>query len=511
MSGRLIAVIALGLSIARWGEAGHRLIGTAAASALPPDMPAFFRSATDQLAYLNPEPDRWRDRVEKTLDPAADGAFTPDHYIDLERVPPGALRAPNRFAYLDSLRAAGVDAAGAGLLPFRILELTQRVREEFRLWRSTSDARTRGWIESRIVNDAGILGHYVADGSNPHHTTVNFDGWVGDNPKGYVTAHGFHARFESIYVQTHFVPGDPAMRVTDPPRVFDSLRPAILAYLRETNALVPRLYDLEKAAPFDSATTDAEHKRFTAERLVAGARMLRDLWWTAWVTSGAQGVDSIVARDIAARGGIEKIRALQTVRQTGFLTLGSHDTARLVVEHKVPHEMRMELTMAGKTLVRAFDGRTGWQVAPFGGDTTARRMTPDEQHNIAREADLAGPLVDYAIKGNAVELAGVERVGGRDAYKLKVTFPDGDAHYYYIDRESYLPVKWEGSRLENGKTVVYESYFRSYRDVGGVKLPARIESGTKGVASAPNVMVINDAVANPALDESRFAPPSGLK
>ena len=272
-------ITALLAFLARWGAVGHLLIGGAAATAVPADMPQFFRASTDQLAYLDPEPDRWRNHA----DTAMDGAFSADHYIDVERIPPGALAAHNRFDYLDSLRQSGVNAAQGGLLPFTIEELTERLRQEFRLWRAATDPHTRTWIEARIVNDAGILGHYVADGSNPHHTTIHYDGWVGDNPHGYTTAKGFHARFETIYVQSHFKSGD--IVVTAPPRVVTALRPAILEYLKESNRKVTQLYDLDKRAPFDSTTTDADDRRFAAERLTAGATMLRDLWWTAWVTS----------------------------------------------------------------------------------------------------------------------------------------------------------------------------------------------------------------------------------
>jgi hypothetical protein len=271
------ALIAL---LARWGAAGHALIGAAAAAATPAEMPAFFHTAADQLAYLDPEPDRWRSRADTVMN----DAFAPDHYIDLERIPTGALAARDRFDYLDSLRATGVTATAGGLLPFRIEELTERLRQEFRLWRAATDPRTRTWIEARVINDAGILGHYVADGSNPHHTTIHYDGWVGDNPNGYTTAHGFHARFESIFVETHFKSGD--IVVSAPPHVIPALRPGILAYLRESHGKVVQLYELDKRAPFDSTTTDPDDKHFAAERLTAGATMLRDLWWTAWTTSG---------------------------------------------------------------------------------------------------------------------------------------------------------------------------------------------------------------------------------
>jgi hypothetical protein len=277
-------------SVSAWGEYGHRLTGAVATAALPAEMPGFFRNAGAQLAYLNPEPDRWRERAERELDPALDGATAPEHFIDLELIPTdrqaGALAAPTRFAYADTLRALGLDASVVGVLPFRMIELTQQLRTDFRRWRTAPDS-TRAFIEQRIIDDAGILGHYVADGSNPTHTSKHYNGWTGENPSGYTTDRGFHSRFESAYVQARIRPGDVGPLVMGrPAQVIPDVRAGVLAYLRQTNVEVPHLYDLEKASSFTPTNMDAEHLRFTAERLAAGATMLRDLWWTAWVTSG---------------------------------------------------------------------------------------------------------------------------------------------------------------------------------------------------------------------------------
>lgn len=269
-----------------WGEVGHLLLGDAAAAALPAEMPEFFRNARAQLTYLNPEPDRWRDSKERSLDPALNDAASIEHFIDLEAVPGNALSAPNRYAFLDSVHAHGGSGSGPGLLPYRILELTQLLRVEFRLWRVAKDSLTKRLIEQRIINDAGILGHYVGDGSNPHHVTVNHDGWASpNNPKGFSAAKGFHSRFESQYVQTHITGGDLQPLVPRAPQTIVPLREGIWSYLRASLAQLDRLYELDKAEPFGPQTQGAEHKKFTAERLAAGATELRDLWWTAWITS----------------------------------------------------------------------------------------------------------------------------------------------------------------------------------------------------------------------------------
>jgi hypothetical protein len=284
------AVLAAPGVVHAWGELGHRITGEAAALKMPASTPAFFRAASKQLGYLNPEPDRWRDRAEQSIDPALDGGTSPEHFIDMEMATPAvlaaALKAPTRYGYLDTLSAAGVKGVTMGLLPFRMLELSKQLREDFRNWRAAPDS-VKPWIEARIIDDAGILGHYVADGSNPAHTSIQFNGWTGPNPNGYATDKRLHSRFESAYVQGNIKLADVLPAVDTTARVLPDFRTAIVSYLKESNAQVERLYQIDKVHPFDTNSTSPEEKAFVVGRLAAGARMLRDIWWTAWVTSAA--------------------------------------------------------------------------------------------------------------------------------------------------------------------------------------------------------------------------------
>src|SRR5689334_15134571 len=97
----LCALLAAPAVVFAWGEVGHRISGEAAALKMPPSMPAFFRNAVQQLGYLNPEPDRWRDRGESTIDPALGQGTAPEHFIDIEMAPPAvlaqALKARDRY------------------------------------------------------------------------------------------------------------------------------------------------------------------------------------------------------------------------------------------------------------------------------------------------------------------------------------------------------------------------------------------------------------------------------
>jgi hypothetical protein len=196
-------------------------------------------------------------------------------------------RLQRRAGVARALPARDAAAPTVGLLPFRIVELTQRLRTGFRRWRAAPDAETRGWIEQRIIDDAGILGHYVADGANPAHTTVHHNGWVGPNPRGYASDRQFHSRFESAFVEARVSDADlrAAMRAAPAPRAVGDVRAAVLDYLRASHAEVERLYELDRVARFDAANARPEHEAFAVARLAAGTAMLRDLWWTAWVTS----------------------------------------------------------------------------------------------------------------------------------------------------------------------------------------------------------------------------------
>jgi hypothetical protein len=276
------SILLLGAQPVRWGDHGHRISARAALTWLPAEMPGFFREAADELEYLNPEPDRWRsENAQEMRD-----AYQYDHFINFELVPPQAMRASSRFEYLAALQRAGTTVR-AGLLPFRIVELHQRLTSEFRRWRETSNEQERTWIEHRIIQDAGILGHYVTDGANPHHTTVHHNGWAEgySNPNGFTMDRQFHRRFESEYVSARIGVQDLLRTTSTPVRVIQDARDETFEYLRRSHALLERLYTLDREAPFVAANQSPSHRDFAIDRLAAGAAMLRDLWWSAWANS----------------------------------------------------------------------------------------------------------------------------------------------------------------------------------------------------------------------------------
>jgi hypothetical protein len=221
----------------------------------------------------------------------------------------------------------------------------------------------------------------------------------------------------------------------------------------------------------------------------------------------AQTADEVVARYVEARGGAQKIRRLDTIRMTGTISFGPGAPAPFALEMKRPNRMRTEFSFQGTVGVQAFDGQKAWAVLPMAGKTEPEYLPAEVAREAADQADIEGPLVDAAAKGHKVELVGHEKVEGRDCYKLMVTFKSGGVRYSYIDSTSYLEVKAEGRRTAGGDEVMLETYYRDYRDVGGLKIPYLVEAGPAKRPEKQRI-VIDKIEINVPLADSRFERPS---
>jgi len=277
-----------------WGSDGHRMIVHAAAVALPADVPAFLHTpqAIATLEYLTVEPDeRWR---QSDAEPELVAAQAPEHFIDLEWADLAGPLPRQRYDFIRALDAAQkthpdlakeLTPEKVGLQPWATNEVWERLKAAFREYRKETAAKqdTRA-VELSIIFYTGWLSHYVGDGSQPLHTSIQYNGWTGPNPNGYTTEHRIHSQFESGFVHANIVRGDFESLIPAKPAVIGDEFDAYLAYLRHTNTLVEQTYILFKAGAFTGAGTP-EGKAFADERLAAGATELRDLIYAAWVQS----------------------------------------------------------------------------------------------------------------------------------------------------------------------------------------------------------------------------------
>ena len=279
----LVFVLAQPPAARAWGNGGHRLVNRLGANTLPPSVPAFLRSeaAINEIEYLGPEPDRWRSPAE----PELNAAQAPEHFIDLEPADALGPLPHRRLDFEAKVFAAGERPEKIGLQPWEATEVWERLKAALREYRNLSAAKqdTRG-VEAAALFYAGWLGHYAGDASQPLHTTIQYNGWVGPNPNGYTTEHKIHWQFEGPFVDANLHEPEVRANMTEPKAIEGDMFDAYVAYLRQTKTYVEQVYQLEKAGGFVGAGTP-ESREFTAERLATGASMLRDMIYTAWLES----------------------------------------------------------------------------------------------------------------------------------------------------------------------------------------------------------------------------------
>ena len=224
-------------------------------------------------------------------------------------------------------------------------------------------------------------------------------------------------------------------------------------------------------------------------------------------TPSSPDVDSIIASNLAARGGKERIQSLRSIRETGTVTGPNGNIAQIVREVKRPNMFRLEFSFQGTTSVFANDGTSGWQIAPLQGQFDPKAMRPDaDAAGGADQQDIEGPLVDWKAKGHTVTLLGREPVDGKDAYKLKVEMRGGGVRYDYIDVATHQVVRADVTRIIQGHPTVLETRFSDFRPANGLVFPYAIETHVKDRPQSLRIAV-DSIELNPPIDDARFKMP----
>ncbi len=221
----------------------------------------------------------------------------------------------------------------------------------------------------------------------------------------------------------------------------------------------------------------------------------------------SQTADELIARNIQAKGGMDKIKAVQTIKMTGRLTGHGGFTAQVGRVSKRPNLVRDTFTMQGMTEIQAYNGSIGWQISPFEGRKDPELLGEDDLRDIVEEADFDGPLVDYQAKGNRVEYLGHDTVDGDDAYRLKVTLKNGDIVYYYLDPETALEIRTEKQQFIRGNVRETVQNIGSYKQVAGVYYPFSVEGGRKNDPDRLSKISVETIEVNLPVDDSLFTMP----
>jgi hypothetical protein len=208
-------------------------------------------------------------------------------------------------------------------------------------------------------------------------------------------------------------------------------------------------------------------------------------------TAVAYTAEELAARNVAAKGGEEKLAAIHSFRASGkVLVNGGAIELKYTVLVRQPGVIRVEALLQGLTEVQAYDGHGAWQINPFQGRKDPEQLSADDAKGLAEDAaDFTGPLVGYKAKGYKLDYLGTEDVDGTDAHKLRVTRPNGDITYVYLDPDYFLEIRAVNRRIEHGvphETVVD---YGDYEKVNGVYFSFSQESGPKGSSDREKIQL----------------------
>jgi hypothetical protein len=297
-----------------WDYEGHQAVNELALASLPKNFGIQLTPALkNRIEFLAGEPDRWRNVPDLPLK-----HFNgPDHYIDIEDLKlygltPETLpvmrydlvadialaRAahPERFPAIDPNKDADHTRELDGFLPWAITEYYEKLKSDFGTLKALKQyggtPEEIANAQADIVYVMGVTGHFVGDGSQPLHTSANFNGWdPKNNPKGYTTRQTFHAWIDGGYfkktggINVDLLVGkiQPATQIPDADDPENFFR-FVVNYLVDQNKFVEPLYQMEKDGQLSGeGGKGLEGRPFLEGQLVKAGQMLGNIWLTAWL------------------------------------------------------------------------------------------------------------------------------------------------------------------------------------------------------------------------------------
>lgn len=227
--------------------------------------------------------------------------------------------------------------------------------------------------------------------------------------------------------------------------------------------------------------------------------------------AAAQTADEIVEKHLTAIGGRAALGKLTSRVMTGTITIGTpagEFSGPIEISNQAPNKLRTLINLdlsgvgAGKvTIDQRFDGTSGYAIDTFQGN---RDITGDQLEGM-RNAYFPTPLLDYKEHGMAVELAGTEKIGDREAYVLVFKPKTGPSSKNYVDTTTFLMLR-QVVTLDVPPVGPFEQItdYSDEKEVDGVKIAHKVVSAS----SLQNLTVtISKVEHNGALDQTQFVKP----
>jgi outer membrane lipoprotein-sorting protein len=234
-----------------------------------------------------------------------------------------------------------------------------------------------------------------------------------------------------------------------------------------------------------------------------GTVVLSVVWLAAGLpgSAAAQTIDELIAKNIEAKGGLERLKAASTVKLVGKVRVGMSETP-MTIWMKRPNMVLQERQVEGQKIVQAFDGERAWMLNPFVGVSTPQPLPGPQTEIMKEQADFDGPLIDYQAKGNTLELVGPEKVGRVQAFKVRLTRKNGQILYLYLDAETGLEMKTSTSVDQGGRLVTVENVMTDYQRHDGIMMPHTLRTLVDGQVQAE--VTLDSVEFGTPIDDSLF-------
>jgi outer membrane lipoprotein-sorting protein len=224
--------------------------------------------------------------------------------------------------------------------------------------------------------------------------------------------------------------------------------------------------------------------------------------------------DEVISRNVAARGGLEAWRKVDTMMWYGHLERSGKAEMHIpfVMQIQRPNRTRFEIKERFDQYTRIFSGDHGWKVRPGNnGQPNVKSFSKEEVAFAKEEFPLDGLLIDYQAKGVKASLDGLDTVDGRKAYRLSLRLATGGERKVWVDVDTNLELRYDRpatSPLAPGKPV--STFYGGYASVDGLQIANAITasaSADPAQRAAADRLVIDRIVVNPKFDAQTFLPP----
>ena len=217
--------------------------------------------------------------------------------------------------------------------------------------------------------------------------------------------------------------------------------------------------------------------------------------------ASAQSVDELLAKNYQSRGGLDKLKAIDSIKVTGHMSASGSDMA-MTTWMKRPYLVRQEMDVQGRKMIQAFDGTRAWAVNPMFGSQEPIELPAAQADLMKTGADFDGPLIDYKAKGSTLEIAGTETIDGVKAIMLKVTRKSGAPLVLYLDAATGLERKMTTEVEQGGQKMYIETEMSNYKPVSGLQMPFSIRQFINGQLAAQ--VTIDSMEFNVPMEDSIF-------